>query len=312
MNHDSHDPGSPALPPAERFREQDFDSLRRTALRGLPSIDETARALERRRGSSTREGFLMKTLQTLKMRPWLTTATGVAVIATLLLAVPISYTRTIGYEVSLGLVNVQELAQGQKIGSELGKAIGAENVSVSSNRAAGTSVIARVPSRSRAFVQGTADAFAADLTRRGIPATAEVRRLTEKISTNLYAYAEDRVFEIRVNREGKTPAQIEQEVREQLEAAGFGDATVSVSQDGERTEIHIQRTNQEGSGESIDPQITIEGAPPENQKRIELRLHGDHPMTDEELRVEAERQLREQGVEADVEIVNGEVRIHPR
>jgi hypothetical protein len=69
--------------------------------RDLPNIDRTAEALRNRRKS--KEGFFMSMFQPFRGRPWLAIATGVAIVAAVLLAIPVSYDRTVGYEAVLGL-----------------------------------------------------------------------------------------------------------------------------------------------------------------------------------------------------------------
>jgi hypothetical protein len=74
--------------------ESDLKSLAEESARGLPNIDETARALQAARAK--RGGSIMKTIR----KPiWATALAGAVVAAVLLFPVP--YSRTVGYELTL-------------------------------------------------------------------------------------------------------------------------------------------------------------------------------------------------------------------
>jgi hypothetical protein len=74
--------------------ESDLKSLAAESARGLPNIDETARALQAARAK--RGGSIMKTIR----KPiWATALAGAVVAAVLLFPVP--YSRTVGYELTL-------------------------------------------------------------------------------------------------------------------------------------------------------------------------------------------------------------------
>src|SRR4051812_33025558 len=75
--------------------DDDLKALADSSARGLPNIDETARALSEAR-AKREGGTIMKTIR----KPiWATALAGAVVAAVLLFPVP--YTRTVGYELTL-------------------------------------------------------------------------------------------------------------------------------------------------------------------------------------------------------------------
>lgn len=291
----------------DRMIAGDLESLKRRTLRDLPTLEQTVRMLGQRPAHSTREGSLMRTFQFLRMRPWLTTACGVAVLAAILLAVPISYTMTTGYDVRLSLAsNTADPALIGAIAKEFKAALRSESVSVNAGGAEAVIQTKLGPS-SRPLVEATARAFAANLTERGIPATASVRPVTERISTSLYAYASGRILEIRVNSAGKTDEQIAEEIRQQLDSSGLQNPSVTYKRDGDQVEIQItgeREEGAEGSDEGIETRITIDGKDPVEQgaKQVQFKVDKESFPTDAAMEAEVERQLREQGVTADVTV----------
>lgn len=254
----------------------------------------------------------MKTVRLLQVRPWLATACVVAALAVILLAVPISYTRTTGYEVRLSLAgNATGVEQVGTIAKEFKEALHAESVMVTAGRSESL-LRAKLGPSPRPFVEAAARAFAGNLTERGIPATASVRPVTERISTNLYAYAAGRIIEIRVNSAGKTDEQIAEEIRQQLDGSGLLNPSVTVEREGDRTKIEIMGECDKDAGgcdQLATTRVTIDGKEPGSGTpiRLQIKFDKDNPPPDAEIEAEAERQLKEQGVNADVTVRDGKI-----
>jgi citrate lyase gamma subunit len=212
--------------------------------------------------------------------------------------------------VDLTLASAPEAARAGKIAAEFGKALKVENVSVAAG-AQGVTLSARVPGRSSRAVEAAARSFAQVLTEQGVAARESVRPVRERVSTNLFAYAADQVREIRVNRQGKSSEQVAEEIRQQLEAAGLRNASVEVTDEAGTTQIMITGQCDETTPNPCDTRIVLEGEPEPPNKAM-ARIQCDASMTDAEKCVEIRRQLLEQGVEADVEVVNGKITVHPR
>ncbi len=290
----------------------DLEALRSVSARDLPTFEETTRAVAAERSRHTREGFLMSTLRQSRTRPWLSTAIAVAALAAIMLVVPISYERTIGHSVALQVAApALDSAAATRIAHELSTALGATNVNMTSDDA-GYRIDAQVPSHSAKGVTRVASAFAAELTARGLTAQATVTPRTERVSSSVYAMARDRL-EIRVDRGGKTPAQLEADIRAQLEAAGLTNPDVHVTYDGNQTQVQIHAgdgaggTNPaSGTAGKLDLDVKTPGP---NQRQIKVEHAAG--MTDADLKAEIERQMREQGINATVTVQNGEVRVQP-
>jgi hypothetical protein len=303
---------------AERAVERDLHAYCHVTDRDLPGVHDTARLLEhaaaRTPNDSTREGFWMKSFIKVQARPWLATAVAVGLVAAILGIVPVSYTRTVGHEVTLQLATpAPEGAALRKIAAELRTALHADAVHVSRKLDDGrgtAALVASVPARNGREVQRTATAFAAALAQRGIGATARVQPRTERISTNVYAVAMERAIELRIERSGKTPAQIEADIRAQLEAAGIQNPQVEVSQEGDETKVKIEAHGTGGGEEKkFDIQLRGSGDQPLDATVHQFRVERKPGMTDADVRAEIERQMRDAGVQGQVTVENGKVEV---
>jgi hypothetical protein len=255
-------------------------------------------------------------------RPWPATAVVAVILAAALLFVPVSYQKTVGQDATLTLAAPgMDLGQVKKIASEFKTALHAADLSVTQEAGRGPVLTARVPSRSTLPVARVAEAFAEGLTSRGIPSTVRVTPRVERVLGNVYAYARDNVINIQVTSDGKTPEQIAQEVQDQLQAAGIENPSVEYKKEGDRTALLITMGKPAAVGgdtTSCCPRLNITvdgrelGDDGTGQKRVEIRVRRTAGMTDEEVVADIQRQLREQGVDADVTMEDGQPVIHPR
>lgn len=283
--------------------KHDLDALGRASLDHLPTLNNHAPAPERRRATLL-ETLSMSAVQTLKTRPWAATAALTAALVLVLLMVPISYTRTLGHEVTLRLPNGTTETAAFQIGTELGRTLQADNVNVS-----GTTVTARVSGRPVGAIQREAASFARLLSERNIEAGASVSPIQEKTSTNLLAYAAGRVLEIRIEDDGRSDSEIEADIRNQLEAAGLENPTVTLTTEGDSRQITIHA---EGSDKATVPDeinVLVNGSSA-NQHKVQIQA--DRKMSDAELKAEIERQLQASGVDAEVTVTNGQVSVRKR
>jgi hypothetical protein len=308
---------------AERAIERDLQAYRSVTDRDLPSVHDTARLRDHSTRTfhrdTSREGFWMKSFLSMQARPWLTTGIAVAIVAAILGIVPISYTRTIGHEVTLQFAAPAPQDESlRKIAGELRTALHADEVrvalaSIGGAAAPAAELVATVPSRNHTEVQRTAAAFASALVQRGIRTDARVRPRTERISSNVYAVAMDRAVELRIERAGKTPAEIEADIRAQLEAAGIQNPQVQVTQEGDQTKVKIEAQSAAGDEEKkFDIQLQGGGDQPMNAQMHQFRVERKPGMTDAEVKADIERQMREAGVTGEVIVENGkiDVRVH--
>jgi hypothetical protein len=233
-----------------------------------------------------------------------------------LFVIPISFERTVGHDVTLAITQPTppDAEALRKLAGELKSALGAENVRVGvsrDDRGAKTELVARLPSRSRTDVENGATAFARALTARGIPAEATVASRKERVSSNVYAMAMDQVVQLRIERAGRTPQEIEADIRAQLEAAGIQNSQVSVREEDGKTHIQVQAHHQEGQ-EKRDFEVKLEASGDDalTPRLHEFRVERKPGMTDADVKAEIERQMREAGVDGTVTVENGQVRVH--
>src|SRR5262245_19679831 len=308
----------------EAILSRDLQALRRDRDRDLPTLAETTERLAAAAATtranhathSTLEEFFMQSSRFLRLRPWLTTAVATALVLGVLFVIPISFERTVGHDVTLAITQPAPLGSEslQKVAGELKSALGAENVRASlSHDDAGvrTELVASVPSRSRTDVQGKAIAFAKALSARGIPAEASVVSRKERVSSNVYAMAMNQVVQLRIERAGRSPQEIEADIRAQLEAAGIQNSQVSVTQEDGKTQIQVQAHAQEGDAHrDFEVQLEAPGSDPLNPLIHQFKVEHRPGMTDADLKAEIERQMREAGVEGTVTVENGRVRVN--
>jgi type IV pilus biogenesis protein CpaD/CtpE len=291
----------------KRLFDQDLEALRHVSEVGLPSLDKFSTGLPQVRRPSTKEKLFMS-FQFLKARPWLASTAAACLMTLVLLIVPISYQRTTGQEVRLKLPEGTEMSTADRVASELGRTLHTNQVSVLAGLNAEAEIVAHVSGRSAKTIRKEATSFARLLSERNIPASAEVRLMRETVSTSLLAYATGRILEIRVDGKDKTDAQLEEEIRAQLEAAGLQNAAVSVSRDGTQTQLTIHGEGLADGSDLEGINVTLDGATGA-ENRSEVRIQSAEKMTDAELKAEIERQLREKGVDADVTVTNGKISI---
>ncbi len=302
----------------ERAVARDLQAYREATARDLPSPRDTARLLRSAasgpRRHTTREGFYMKSLISLKAHPWLAATAAVVVVAVILGVVPVTYTVTTGHDVTLQLAAPAPQGDAlRKVAAGLRAALHADGVQIAlTDDGAGPAVRleAAVPSRFGAEVGHAAAAYARGLTERGIPAQASVQARTERVSTNVYAFARSRAVELRVTSSGRTPAEIEADIRAQLEAAGLQNAQVQVTREGDQTQVQIQADGAAGEGEQ---KFDIKLIGPDDQP-LDASLHRfdverKPGMTDADVKAEIERQMREAGVEGTVIVEDGKVNV---
>lgn len=297
------DPGdADRAPPRPEPLASDLEALRSETARNLPDIDQTARALRTRALRKTEEGFLMNLFRPLKTRPWLATAVGLAVIAAVLLAVQVSYTRTIGYESRLLLPT--PLPAGldvSRIAEEYQRALDAESISVNLGPSHAT-VTARVPLGPRSTVEAAAASFAAELAERNLAATAEVRPLTERVTSNVYAMAANQIVEIQVNSEGKTGEEIAEEIRTQLADAGFENPMVDVAVGEGEMRIAIGVTREQCDEGLPALRVSVDGMEPPDPascaeaRCLKLQLDAEGKSCDE-IEAEVQAQLEALGID---------------
>ncbi|MCK4546526.1 MAG: hypothetical protein KAW17_03705 [Candidatus Eisenbacteria sp.] len=299
--------------------QSDLKALRESTKRNLPTMDQTAQALWEHNLRVSQEGIFMKFLHSLRQRPALATALGVLIVAAVLLAVPVSYTRTVGYEATLDLAEaVQPGLDISGIAEQFGKALDTDDVLIRA-ALAGSRIVARLPVQPRSDVESAAAHFAKSLTEKGVPAKAAIRPLTEQVTGNVYAMAANQIVEIRVNSEGMTDEEIENEIRAQIEAAGFEACLVNVDTSGDekRIEIGVACDDAMCADGPMQLRVSVDGMEPppagaEFRQAIELRIASEGK-TAEEAEAEALEHLAAMGLtditDIDVQACDGYYRI---
>jgi hypothetical protein len=302
---------------AERTLHEDLRALRAASLRDLPTLEQTARLSREMRAGHQPGGFLMSSFRFLRTRPWPATALAAAAIAAALLLIPVSYQKTVGHDVTLTVAAPGlDVGQIQKIAAEFKTALHAASLSVRQEDGGGPVLTARVPGRSDAALRRVADAFSRELTARGIAASARITPRTERVLGNVYAFARDNIIEIRVSSEGKTPEQVEADIRSQLEAAGIENPTVEYRREGNQTTLKVEMTRTAADGADTtcpEVRVSVDGHEPgPNDHRCEVRVRRTPGMTDADVIADVQNQLQAQGIDAEVTMENGKIQIHRR
>jgi hypothetical protein len=275
-------------------------------------------------------------------RPALTTAFATAIMAAALLVVPVSYQQTVGHEVLLTVSgpSMDDAAAG-RVAREVKSALDADNVtlaavpaepamkmitlgtsssapdtppsqdiSFSSQAKSSYTFKARVASPSRANVEAATAALARILAERGMDAEFGVTVVRQEVSGNVYAMALDKVLQIRVDSEGKHVDEIAAEIRAHLEEAGMPNPEVTVSEDGNMMKICVKACGDEMPCEELPEfNISVDGMDMDSPNARKIAVRRTPEMTDADVIAEVQRQLREQGVDAEVTIVDGRIEI---
>jgi hypothetical protein len=295
--------------------DADLRALRTERARSLPTMVDTARLLRTSAGRNP-GGWIMRRFGDFRYRPWLPPVLGTAAVAILLLFVPVSFQRTVAHQATLALT-APNLAQDQidKIAEEFRGLLKVDRVSVLAAPEGRVSLTARVPVRTRVSVPRVAQAFAAGLNAKGIPAQARVLAQKEKVMGNLYALAMNNIIEVNVSRDGRTDQQLADEIRNQLESAGVQAAEVQVHTEGDHTQLQVMvqmACDSTSSPACPDLRVRVDGHEPgegENQKQVRVKVKRTDGMTDDEVIADVKRQLQEQGEDADVVMENGRIRV---
>ncbi|HXU69521.1 MAG TPA: hypothetical protein VN947_09330 [Polyangia bacterium] len=254
--------------------EADLKELAESSARGLPTLDQTARAVADARAHRTGGSIMSKIIG----RPLWTTAAGIAVVAAILVC-PVPYTRTVGYELTVAnaagrvariRVPAKSAAVAERRAAELRKNGATVTVAARTERVWG-SVYAMAKEKLldvHVDLDGKTDQQVADDIRSQLAAggwtadDVQVQRSGDSSSVELSAEDADgrkmkvvrkasggneksldfQVGGLDDEREpGMTDAQLRDKILKQLQARGLdGDVTV----DGDRIQIQAKRTMQ--------------------------------------------------------------------
>jgi hypothetical protein len=275
-------------------------------------------------------------------------AVAIVVIALLTIPIPYDRTVGHDVSLKLTDAAALKEATVLQIARELKSQLGAEKVSIDATNDDGRvsySLAAYVPRENRIDASAVARGFASSLESRGYRADAAVTPRIERVSGSVYAMAQDQV--IRVASAGKTAAQIEDEIREKLADAGIPDARVSVIDHPDNTReitVDANRTVEGGTGQTGEdlepgfPEIIVspdgQGEPgTEGRVGVKIRktatddgtrltlevqsgdetqtveIENPDQMTDSDLAAEVQSRLDDLGIQATVEVHDGQLEV---
>lgn len=246
--------------------ESDLHALARATTRGLPSLDDTARALAEARAHAQGASTMSK-----MRKPLLASALTVAA-ATAILIFPVPYSRHRGFDVTF-------------TGSD------------------GRVAHLHLPGHDRAKAELRARALA-----HGATVTIEPRR--ERVWGSVYAMAQEKLFHLDVDMQGKSDAQVEDEIKAQIAGQGWDPDSVDVKRSDNGSSVSITAHNGDNqrhvelrsSGGSL--------APGDRLQLEDLDVERTPGMTDAELKQKLLEELKARGLEGDVTVENGQVRVH--
>lgn len=249
--------------------EADLKALADSSARGLPTLEQTARALTVARTQPT-GGTIMSIVR----KPLFVTALGAVAVAAILVC-PVPYTRTVGWELTV-------------------------------TNAAGRVAKIRVPAKNAA----QAERRAAELRKRG--ATVTVAARTERVWGSVYAMAKDKLLDVHVELNGKTDAQVADDIKSQLAAGGWtaDDVQVQRSDDGSTVQVEAN----DGAGRQLKVVRKASGGA---EKNLDFQVGGidderEPGMTDAQLRDKILQQLQARGLDGDVVVDGNRVEIRAK
>ena len=250
-----------------------------------------------------KESIMEKVRNQVGARPRLVAGFGFAVVVFLFLTlVPFSYTITVGYDVIYSNLDNFGWDKGDRLIEAL-NTLGYSDAKV--KMTPGGVTIGNLPD-----YMAAREVAAAVRTVTGIEAPHEIVPIRQTVSGSLYAQVMDKI-KIEVNTEGKTDAEIAEEIRQKLLAGGYDAADVKVTTDGDEKKIDVSVSAGGAGGEQQETESRIElklvddGSDisfdsPKPVERLEVDTEGK---TNEEIKAEIEAKLAAEGKEgAKVEV----------
>ena len=285
--------------------DADLRTFGSATARDLPTLDATASAVRRNLPSPNRRSF---NLGDLRKRPALATLTGATALAIVSIFVPVSWERTVGHDVTLELAGQPSESRIQDIVADLRQSLAADGVKVSV-RDGVCRLEAATSDASRSRVDAAMIQLGNELAQKGLRTSVRVEPRVEMTSGSVWAFAGERVVELSIQAAGRSAAEVENDIRQQLRNAGFDEANVSVQLADERTEIRIDCGTEGAEGEpreQMQVQVRREGGGDEPIQVSLPRFERPDGMSDEEFRNHIVTELRARGVENPEVTVNGD------
>jgi len=208
-------------------------------------------------------------------KPLWATAAGVAVLAAILVC-PVPYSRTVGYELTV-------------------------------TNAAGRVAKVRVAGKNAAF----AERRAAELRTHGAAVVVAAR--TERVWGSVYAMAKDKLLDVHVDlSDGKTDAEVADDIRNQLAAGGWTADDVQVQRSADGSSVSI--VGHDGNGRAMKVVREAQGG---TEKDLDFQVGGidderEPGMTDAQLRDKILNQLKARGLDGDVVVDGGRIEIRAK
>ena len=288
---------------------------------------------------------IMAAVQTMKARPALAALAAALVLIGVGMVIPVSYDRVTGHDVSISLAGAgfapEQIASTAK---ELKARLGSGSVQVEAMEDGGAPRFVfhtTLPERSRAEAARRAGAFVKELTGKGYTASLAVSPHKERVTSPAVAYAWNQIIQISVD--GKSASALESEIRQRLAESGMPDAQVSVkdgSAGGREISVNVQRQNFGGAPAEEQPApelvLTKNGAPITGGSTVRIKKMKDQTgatslvvetsdhgktatatvpnsdkMSDAELQSALTTQFRQAGLNVQVEVVGGQIKVRP-
>ena len=331
----------------------DLGALRSVRAQDLPSLHETIRDAQKLRPDPGLEPngirrILMQALGFIRTRPLVAAASVAVVLVIASMVIPVSYDKVTGHDVALtisGTSLTPEQLPG--IAKDMKTRLGAGAVSVQAeagNARMSFVLSAMASGRSRSEVAEATSGLVHDLAAKGVSAGVNVAPHREHVRYPVAAYAWDQIIQISVD--GKSAAQLENEIRQKLAEAGVPNAEVSVSDgtNGRNVSLKVEqlRSSDDASTGPAEPMpqlvLTKDGAPLGGENAVKVQLqkrktqdgavtliadvvaHGKsakievpnvQSMSDSDLANTFQTKFREAGLNVNVTATNGQLKIEP-
>jgi hypothetical protein len=327
----------------------DLAALKKVSDRDLPDLKQVIHDISRRQPERVTPimGWrrrIMAAVQTMKARPALAALAAAVVLIAIGMVVPVSYDRVTGHDVSITLSAGFAPEQIAPTAKEMKASLNVGSVEVQAEVDAGAPRFifhATVPGRSRAEAARVAGAFVKELAQKGYTASLTVAPHKEHVTSPAVAYAWNQIIQISVD--GKSASALESEIKQRLAESGMPDAQVSVKDSpagGREISVNVQRQNFGGAatGEQPAPELVLtkNGAPITGGSTVKIKKMKDQTgatslvvetsdhgktatatvpnsdkMSDAELQNALTTQFRQAGLNVQVEVVGGQIKVRP-
>lgn len=335
----------------EEMLNEDVQAFVRVTEQNLPPLETFTRGRGREQTQLKFKGDKMSILKRSKARRFALTSAVSATVLIGLFLVPVSYQRVEGWETRITLsaksLNPVEL---KSIANELKNLIGAGPIRVelqAGEQGSQASLVTYVDARDNDAPQAALEAFAKFMGQQGYSTNVNVKPRVNTVSSSVWAMTLEKV--IYVETAGKSAEEIENEITERFKEAGFENLAVNVTkepggEEGEDDKLRVgarleldEEDCASGAAEKLPDLVLTRDGEIQSGNRVQIkrmrelvdgvetevitiqigedkatvRIENIEELEDEQIAQVIGEQLQNQGIDLEVSVDNGKIKVGP-